>query len=154
MTPDATEEKPVEVQLETPEGIPEAHVTHTFHNAVVDSAGPETGLYVRLEFGIGRDYDLYMYDAAGEEAAHAAGYNPAPVLFFDGTGSGGHSEQTAEQLDGIKVADCSGWTFDIAGYMTEGQEVTLKFWHGEAAYEPGGEGRAVTGAYSAVMSLF
>lgn len=93
-----------------------------------------------------------MDDAEGKEAAHAAGFNPAPVGIFDGTGSGGHSEQGAEALDGIKVADCSGWTFDVASYLSEGREVTLKFWLGAAEYDPAGEEGARS--YSSIMFVF
>lgn len=133
VTEAATEEQPIEVKLDTPTSDPVGGA-HTYHNIQVDSTTPETGLYVRWEFDLGQDYDLYLNNPDGSEAAHVGGFNPAPVEVFDGTGNGGHSEQDAEALDGIRSHDCQGYTIDIDSYLTEGGEYTLKLWLGEATY--------------------
>jgi len=149
VTPAATADAPIEVKVESGAGHP-AKSTHTFYNVQVDSNG-DTGLYVRYEFPIIEDHDLYVRNAEGEEVASAAGFNPTPFgttapvvghVGFDGTGSGGHSEQGAEVIDGLKTADCGGYTLDLAGYLTEGGEFTLKLWLGEVQYDPNAEGKA------------
>lgn len=148
VTDAATADKPIEVTVATDIGIPEADITHAFHNVQVDSSGAETGLYARFEFDLGQDYDLYLRDAGGTEVARSAGFNQA-TLAGDGTGNGGHSEADAEQLDGIKSADCTGYTVDVASYFTEGGDYTLKLWLGEATYPAGPEALL----YRAVMSI-
>ena len=50
----------------------------------------------------------------------AAGTRP-PRLLGDGTGNGGHSETTAEQLDGVLTADCGGYTIDVANALGFGE---------------------------------
>lgn len=150
VTDAATEEKPLEVKLAAGAGLPEVDVTHIFHNVQIDTASAESGLYARLEFGYGRDYDLYLRYADGSQAARAAGFNPAPfvgvpgVFSFNDTENGGHTEEEAEALDGIRSADCQGYTFDVATYFGEGGELTLKLWLGapsDYAVPPPGGGR-------------
>lgn len=133
---DATEEKPIEVTIAAPPGVPEVAAGHVFHNIQVDSSEAEGGLFARYEFPIYEDHDIYLNYAGGSEAAHAAGFNPTPVGPFGGTGSGGHSEQGAEQLDGIRSADCSGYTLDLTSYISEGGDMTLKLWLGEIQNDP------------------
>lgn len=131
-----TEEAPLEVPIEVGPGIPEAPNEHSYHNVQVDSATPHVGLFVRLEFADPEDIDLYLLFDSGDEAAHAAGYNPIPVGPFDGTGSGGHSEMGAEQLDGVGTDDCGGYTVDVAPFQNFPGEKTLKLWLGEVGCEP------------------
>jgi len=142
VTDAATEAKPIEVTVATAEaaGGQSPGEVSQFHNIQVDPAAAETGLWVRFEMAEGEDYDIYLNYADGSEAAHAGGYNPAPVIpgETDGTGYGGHSETTAEQLDGIKSPDCQGYTLDMASFQTPGGDKTLKLWLGEAKYTPGG----------------
>ena len=109
---------------------------HTFRNLQVDSEGNEAGLYIRYEFPVYEDHDLYVNYADGSEAAHVGGFNAAPVSIFDGTGAGGHSEQGAEQIDGLRTADCGGYTIDFSNYLGEGGEYTVKVWLGEIQNDP------------------
>ena len=142
VTDAATEDKPIELAIDAPMGIPEVSAGHVFQNIQVDTAGAESGLYVRYEFPVYEDHDIYLNYADGSEAAHAGGFNPTPVAVLDGTGSGGHSEQGAENLDGIRSADCAGYTLDMTSFASEGGEMTLKLWLGEPQNDPAppGEG--------------
>jgi len=144
VTAKATEEAPVEVVLDTEPGFgvggndfTAANISHVYQNIQVDPKTKKTGLWVRVEMPQGTDYDIYLMNPDGTEAAHAAGFNPIPVgLIGDGTGAGGHSEETAEQLDGILSKDCQGYTLDIGNATGPGGEITLKMWLGEATYDP------------------
>ena len=138
VTDAATEAKPIEVKVEVGEGVPESpENAPVYYNVQVDAAAAEAGLYVRLEFEDPEDMDLYLNHASGEEAAHVGGYNPAPVPgATDGTGDGGHSEVGAEQLDGIRTADCSGYTVDMRPFQNTAGEKTLKLWLGEVKNDP------------------
>jgi hypothetical protein len=139
VTDAATEEKPIEVTVTTAaaaNGEP-ADTSKQFVNIQVDPAASDTGLWARFEMNEGEDYDIYLNFSDGTEAASAGGFNPAPQGPLDGTGSGGHSETTAEQLDGIKSSDCQGYTLDMSSFNTPGGDRTLKLWLGEAKYTPG-----------------
>ena len=150
VTAAATEEKPVEVTITAPPGVPEVALGHVFQNIQVDAAAADAGLYVRYEFPVYEDHDIYLNYADGSEAAHAGGFNPAPVPVAlgccDGTGSGGHSEQGAEMLDGVRTADCAGYTLDMAAFASEGGEMTLKLWLGEVQNEPAAPGGGLSAA--------
>lgn len=143
VTDAATAEKPVEIPLEIGAGfgvggVFEDAIAHAYHNVQVDSASGSTGLYVRLEMPFPSDYDLYVRNADGSEAARAAGFNPEPAVYNDNT-AGGHTEPDAEVIDGVTTADCGGYTIDAGAATGEGGELTLKFWLGEATYTAGGE---------------
>ena len=141
VTDAATEEAPIEIPIAVESGTPVAG-THVFHNLQVDSKNKDAGLYVRYEFPTHEDLDLYLYNSDGSTAAQAAGFNPFPfipnnpVFFTDGTGTGGHSEQGAEQVDGVLTPDCGGYTADMAQYLSEGGEMLLKVWLGPATWDP------------------
>ena len=141
VTDAATEEAPIEIPIAAESGTPAAG-THVFHNLQVDSKNKDAGLYVRYEFPTHEDLDLYLYNSDGSTAAQAAGFNPFPfipnnpVFFTDGTGTGGHSEQGAEQVDGVLTPDCGGYTADMAQYLSEGGEMLLKVWLGPATWDP------------------
>ena len=144
VTAAATEEKPIEVTIAAPPGVPEVALGHVFHNIQVDADGAEGGLFARYEFPIYEDHDIYLNYADGSEAGHVGGFNPAPVPVAlgccDGTGAGGHSEQGAEQIDGMRTADCGGYTLDMASFMSEGGDMTLKLWLGEIQNDPAAPG--------------
>jgi hypothetical protein len=144
VTDTATAEAPVEVTITAPPGIPEVALGHVFHNIQVDTASPDSGLYVAYEFPVYEDHDIYLNYASGNEAAHTGGFNPAPVPVAlgccDGTGTGGHSEQGAEFLDGVRTPDCGGYTLDMASFASEGGDMTLKLWLGEPTYDPAADG--------------
>ncbi|MFN2526197.1 MAG: hypothetical protein ABR505_08030 [Actinomycetota bacterium] len=130
-----TADAPLEVTVATEAGFV-AEVPMAFQNIQVDTASAETGLHAAFEFEIFEDYDIYLNNPDGSEAARAAGFNPFPFVpgETDGTGNGGHSEQGAEYLDGIRTADCGGYTLQIDSFLAEGGDRTLNLWLGEATY--------------------
>ena len=134
VTHKATEEKPVEVTLPTEPGVgvggssaTETFITHVYHNVQVDPKAKSTKLFVRLEMADYEDQDLYVRVADGSAVAQAAGFNPEPAVYNDDA-NGGHTEQGAEQIDGLESADCTGYTIDIAAATGLGEDVVLKFW--------------------------
>ncbi|HEU4481280.1 MAG TPA: hypothetical protein VFS18_05295 [Actinomycetota bacterium] len=150
VTDAATEEAPVVLEIETEAGLgtsspesPDAGgpagtpnpVSHAFANVQVDPKAKTTGLYARLSYTPTWDYDLYVRDDAGQGVAYSAGFN-GNVPLLDGTGSGGHTGDGTENIDGLTSADCTGYLFDIIGATTPGETVTLELWLGEAAYTP------------------
>jgi hypothetical protein len=148
VTDEHTEEAPLEVPLAAAPGIgvggtaeTEALIGHVFQNVQVDASAPETGLYVRLEMPYPSDHDLYVNNPDGSTAARAAGFNPEPAV-YDDTEAGGHTEAEAEQIDGLRTSDCQGYTVDVATATGEGVDVVLKFWVGEATYDPAASGGA------------
>lgn len=135
----ATADAPVEVKVATDagagtggtgnataDGVLGSEISHAIQNVQVDTPADAT-LFVRLEMPAHTDYDLFVYDAAGEAVAQAAGFNPEPTVYNDDT-HGGHTEKGAEVIDGLASVDCAGYTLDIAGASTPGGEVTLKLW--------------------------
>lgn len=150
VTDAATAEAPVTIELDTAEGAgftspngsaeDEGEPSHVFTNVQVDSASPETGLYIRLEFPDGLEYDLFARLVDGTSYAYVAGSNhtgQAVAEFgLDGRGNGGYSEVGAENLEGLTTADCAGYTVDVASAITPGGAVTVKYWLGEATYAP------------------
>jgi len=148
VTSAATEEAPMEAEaivgpgvggFGSIEGQENPAASKAFYNIQVDPDAEETGLYVRLEFFEFEDYDMTLFNPDGTEAASVGGFNQAPEGPLDGTGAGGHSEQGAEQLDGIKSADCQGYTLMISNPNGLGDlagPLPLKLWLGEAQYDP------------------
>lgn len=159
VTDAATKEKPISipVPLGPATGRLNATVdrsTRMKHNVQVDTAAAETGLWIRLEAPPADDPDLYAFWPSGKQAAVAGGFNPLlaggplpkdvndrSLINPNGTGSGGHSEFTAEQIDGLKTADCQGWTLDLVNWAGRGG-YTLKLWVGEAQNDPAPEQEA------------
>ena len=107
-------------------------------NLQMDSKDPEMGLHVRYEFPDHEDHDLYVYYADGAQAARVAGGNQLALdpSLEEGTGNGGHSEVGAEVLDGLRTADCAGYTLDLVNWLGEGGDYTVKFWLGEIQNDP------------------
>ena len=141
VTDKATEEAPIEITLSTDEGLGMGRgtfgplVSHAYQNVQVDSKAKSAGLYMRVEFADYQDYDLYLDRADGTTAAQAAGFGDTESL-QDGDTSDGHTEMGAEQVTGITTADCGGYTADIVGATTQGGDVTVKLWLGEATFVP------------------
>lgn len=148
VTDAATAEAPVSTTLATDAGLGSSNnegasgdtgpTSHAYVNVQVDSAAASRGLFVRVEFQAGEDYDLYLRSSDGTAVAYAAGFNEVPVdpvggTGIDGTGHGGHSEQTAEQIDGFDTPDCTGYTLDLVSGTTPGGDVTVTYWLGDAA---------------------
>ena len=137
LTTAATAEKPVEIELETAQGLgfsstapdgggDEGATSHVYQNLQVISAVPGTALNARVEFGQHQDYDFFLRDAASQESlAYSAGFNgPAPV----DSGDGGHAEWGAEAIDAFAYEKCTGYTLDVVSAVTEGGPVALKIW--------------------------
>jgi hypothetical protein len=146
VTDAATKDSPVVVEFEAGRGLALAPVlgvpfpdltAHNYHNIQVDSANPETGLYVRLEFPQRHDYDLYLQYPDGTEADHsgdASATPESPVHSCGGTSCS--SDATHEQISGIATPDCGGWTTDSVAYLTPGGKITMKVWLGEVLADP------------------
>lgn len=142
ITEKATKKNPEELTVSTGAGagvggVPgvEEGIAHAFENLQIDlKKKKSSGLYVRLEMPSNSDYDLTLLNSDGTVAASAAGFNPETSI-SDGTGTGGHSEATAEQIDGIKTPECGGYTADIGTATGLGGGLTMKLWLGKVNYE-------------------
>ncbi|HEX2295992.1 MAG TPA: hypothetical protein VHN37_11860 [Actinomycetota bacterium] len=107
-----------------------------FFNIQVDSANPETGLYVFQEWAKqpGSDMDLYVWDGAtGEEATHSGSSNVTPVPISEGSNI--HGQGTGawglESVSGFPVLDCAGFTVESRAFSTAGESMTMSIWLGE-----------------------
>jgi hypothetical protein len=138
VTDAATAEAPVTATVATSPGLgfsseagegnpDEIASSHAYTNVQVDSATPGTGLYVIIEFTPAFDYDLHLRDAAGTSIEYSAGFGPVP----SGT-EHSHSNVGSESLEGLPVGDCQGFTVDVVGATTPGEDVTVKYYLGEA----------------------
>lgn len=138
VTDAATQEKPIEVEFDFGVGIPEnPNQEHEYvHVQVVSDAQEPPGLYARFEFATYEDMDLYAYHSNGKLAARAAGYNPAPVAVLNDNTNGGHSEQGAEQIDGVRTNSCGGYTIDMVTFQNNSGKKKLKLWLGEGKNDP------------------
>lgn len=141
ITEKATAKRPVEITVSTRAGAgmggaAEAGIAHAFENLQVDlKKKKSTGLYVRLEMPARSDYDLTLFNPDGTVAAQSAGFNPAPG-HVDPTPQGGHTEEFAEQIDGVKTRECGGYTADVATATGIGGGLTMKLWLGKANWPP------------------
>ncbi|HYO61708.1 MAG TPA: hypothetical protein VEU29_07400, partial [Actinomycetota bacterium] len=152
ITDAATEAAPLEQKVTLGESTADLQVGEAAHDAFnfqIDSAAAEAGFYALLEFPARDDYDLNMMYSDGSYAARSHAWNTIieanEVEFpqigpLSSTGHGGESTASSEKLVGIKVADCSGWTMDVANYLGEGGELTVKLWLGEAKTDPQEQG--------------
>lgn len=147
VTDAATEAAPVEVPISASEGFRIGFdetdaVTGgdtVWSNVQVDTSSPDTGLYVRLEWSAPAplwDYDIKALGADGTEIANAHGFNTAPDSQFSPVSDGGHSENFAEQIDGVRMTDCSGASVAVTTASGPGGEMVLKYWLGEVQNEP------------------
>ena len=124
ITPRYTEAKPFTIDIEHAAAMYPVATEDKYVN--IQIAGPGGDLYIREEFGPVEDIDLYLYDAAGGEAASSGAFNPAPVpgvLDADGNGGSGF-----ESINAFAVSSCSGWTINSHAYMTPGTTATLTVW--------------------------
>lgn len=143
VTDAATEEAPVVVETEAEMGGPTSPFvdafdfrSFVFQNVQVDSKNRDAGLYVKIEFTDGHDYDLGLFHSDGTEAASSGESQPEPGLGAgspDGAWEGGSNY---EFLKGIRTADCAGYTARVAGYLTTGGPVTISMWLGEVVGDP------------------
>jgi hypothetical protein len=151
VTDAATKDAPVTATVATAEGLgtstnePEdgdfgTFVSHAYQNIQVDSAAPNAYLYVRVEFPITNDYDVFLRNPDGTSDIYSAGAPPyndgGQGTGVEGTGHGGHSEGgpggASENIDGAAATDCQGFTLDIVSSTTQGGDVIVKAWLGEA----------------------
>jgi hypothetical protein len=138
VTDSATEGAPIELSLSAEAGAKvlgrdQPTPGDTFYNIQVDTDRRAVGLYVRLEFPLGRDYDLWLDTANGDNIANARGWNAGANLGLIPS-EGGHSEQTAEQIDGAFTRDCQGFTLDVVTATGEGGPLLLRMWLGKALH--------------------
>ena len=148
-----TAEAPLEITIEQAMGlggpliggvpVPPDGTSHVIKNLQVDSKEAEAGLFIRYLFPAYEDHDLYVNYPDGSEAAHVGGFNAVSAGPFDGTGSGGHSERGAEQIDGLRTPDCGGYTVDFSNYLGEGGEYIVQMWLGEIQNDPAAPANAV-----------
>jgi hypothetical protein len=141
VTDAATEEAPIVVDVPLGPAAGRLNATVDFstrvkHNVQVDSKAAESGFFARLESPATDDPDLYVYWDNGKQAAVAGGFNLTPVGPFDGTGQGGHSGVGFEQIDGLRTADCAGWTLDLVNWAGVGGKYKLKLWLGGIENDP------------------
>lgn len=152
LTDAATEAAPLEQKVTLGQSTADLRVgaaSHDAFNVQVDSAAAEAGFYALIEFPARNDYDLNMMYGDGSYAARSHAWNTiieANDIEFpqigplSSTGHGGESTANSEKLVGIKVGDCSGWTIDVANYLGQGGEATVKLWLGEAKTDPQAQG--------------
>ena len=97
-------------------------------NFQVDSKKKFVGLYLRQEWASTSpsDMDLYLYDRTGGQAGTSGEFNATPGLGL-GTGDGGMGY---EQISGLGVTDCAGYTAESRAFSTAGEAMTLKVWLG------------------------
>lgn len=140
LTDAATADAPVEVELATEPGAgftstdgpsgDTGHITHKFHNVVVDTKAKSANLFVRAEYLPTWDYDVFLRLPVLAAVAYEADFNPLTAGGPTGVGGteGGHAEPGASQIDGYPSADCAGYTVDVASSITAGGAVTVKLW--------------------------
>jgi hypothetical protein len=97
-------------------------------NIQVDSKKRFVGLYVRQEWAAESpsDMDLYIYDKSGSQVGTSGEFNAVAGQGL-GTGDGGLGY---EQVLGMGVTDCSGYTIESRAFTTAGEAMTLKVWLG------------------------
>ncbi len=97
-------------------------------NIQVDSKKKFVGLYVRQEWAPTpvSDMDLYIWDSHGSQAGSSGEFNQAPGQGL-GSGDGGNGY---EQVLGMGVSDCSGYTIESRAFTSPGEAMTLKVWLG------------------------
>ena len=118
------------------------HGSKDYFNIQVDSAAVDAGLYVLFEFPTRRDYDMNLLHTDGSYAARSRRWNTfsetTDALPFNvsTSGHGGAGTDATELLDGIRTADCGGWTVSAENWLGEGGDFTIKLWLGESKYDP------------------
>lgn len=148
VTDAATAEAPVVVEFDSGPGFTRDIITglnaynettSVYHNVQVDSAAAEAGLYARIEFPDHHDYDLFLNHADGSRAAASGGTNTAPGVLSCGDGCTDGSN--FEQVEGVRTADCAGYTSQTMSFLSTGGATKLILWLGEPTFDaaaPGG----------------
>lgn len=145
LTDAANEEAPLvhTVSLDPSIANIEGDPTKAVFNVQVDSAAPEAGLYVRMEFPAQRDYDLWLTYSDASVAASSHEWNTVylpvvgyPPVLQGNDSHGNESSATSEAFMGIKTSDCGGYTVEVENWFGEGGDFDLSLWLGEAAIDP------------------
>ena len=165
VTDAATAEAPVVLEFDAGVGlggpviggvpVPPDNRTHNYHNVQVDTADSEAGLYVKLEFADRHDYDLYLLHPDGSEASHSGDFNTGygtPVFVCGGATTGCQGGSNFESINGVRTADCQGYTIDSVSFLSPGGDVTLSMWLGEVKVDPAAPGGGAS-AYEAFFAL-
>ena len=113
-----------------PTGGQSAAVEDTkWFNFQIDSKKKYVGLHIRQEWSTNSpsDMDLYLYDRTGALAGSSGEFNAVAGTGAIGTGDGGLGY---EQIRGLGVTDCDGYTVESRAFTTAGEAMTLKVWLG------------------------
>lgn len=145
ITDAATEAAPIEQTVTLAESVADFGVGdpgQDAFNVQVDSAAPEAGLHVLVEFPSRRDIDLNLLHTDGSYAARSRSWNTIQEITDQGPvtvstqGHGGEGTDHSEHLVGIRTSDCGGWTVEAQNWLGEGGEFTVKVWVGEIVNDP------------------
>jgi hypothetical protein len=120
-------------------GVGQPPPTFDQFNIQVDTATPDTGLYVLFEFPERRDYDIDLLHTDGSYAARSHDFNlvlGAPNGIGENGGHGGEATTASEKLVGIRTADCGGWTLEATNWLGEGGDMKVKVWLGPVVNDP------------------
>ena len=113
---------------ETPQGQRPIVEDTKWFNIQVDSKKKFVGLYVRQEWTPQpiSDMDLYLWDKTGSLAGTSGDWNQLQgTPLNSGTGGPGW-----EEISGLGVTDCSGYTIESRAFTTPSDNMTLKVWLG------------------------
>ncbi|HVF52091.1 MAG TPA: hypothetical protein VNC78_00625 [Actinomycetota bacterium] len=150
LTDAATEAAPVTQTVTLDMSIADLDQTGTtepsraYFNVQVDTALPDAGLHMHMEFPTNRDYDLWVrYPGDSSAAASSHEFN---TIFLPGVGyppgvptNGSHgnaSSATSEAIVGVKTPDCGGYTIEVENWLGEGGDLDLALYLGEATIDP------------------
>jgi hypothetical protein len=140
VTDKATADAPITIDLSTGPGAgftstdypadETGSITHVFQNVIVDTNAKSANLFARIDYIPAFDYDLFLRFPAGPALAYEADFNPATAAGPSGVGAteSAHAEPGVSQIDGYPMADCTGYTVDVASSITPGGPVTLTIW--------------------------
>ena len=99
-----------------------------YFNVQINSKKKFVGLYVRQEWTPVpvSDMDLYIYDKSGSQVGGSGDWNQVQGTPIN-TGTGGPGY---EQVSGMGVTRCAGYTLESRAFTTPGDNMTLKVWLG------------------------
>ena len=145
VTDKATEDAPVEIAYSHGPGIADQSIGANttgdpqstmlvedarFFNFQVTSRAKAAVVNMRIEWGgpSPSDIDLRMFGQSGVEIDYSAGFNPAGGEAYRAT-IGGDDDNGMEQLVGVVMPRCSGFTVESRPAWSPGEDaVTLKVW--------------------------
>ncbi|HYN36413.1 MAG TPA: hypothetical protein VEV82_05505 [Actinomycetota bacterium] len=113
---------------ETPQGQRPIVEDTKWFNIQVDSKKKLVGLYIRQEWAPTpvSDMDLYLWDKFGGLAGTSGDFNQVQgTPLNSNTGGPGW-----EEISGLGVTDCTGFTVESRAFSSPGEAMTLKIWIG------------------------